>query len=110
MEAAPPTLLVPRTPGALCEFCETLATADCRIEYPQKHLKLSAARGCALCRMLFEELICNLVTIDFFKSSLALTRQHGDIQILDFNETLHNFELFSVSGKLLSNSIQAYTD
>lgn len=64
-------------------------------------LKLAAARGCALCQMLFEQLICNLISVQATKSSLDVTREHGNISVIDINQALHRFELFHVDCMLL---------
>ena len=96
MHESVPTLLIPREPGALCQQCRKVAHPDIhaiQVVYSEQAVKISAARGCALCRTLFEDLICNLFTASSTKHSLELSRREGNITVFDFNNTSHSYEL-----------------
>lgn len=99
MRDSVPILLIPREPGALCQQCRNVADRDIRVVYSEQTIKISAARGCALCRTLFEDLICNLFTASSTKRSLELSRLEGKVTVIDFNNTSHHYELVNTDCK-----------
>jgi hypothetical protein len=87
------TLLIPREPGALCQQCRNVADRDIQVVYSEQTIKISAARGCALCRTVFVNLVCNTFTASSTKRSLELSRLDGRVTVVDFGNTSHHSEL-----------------
>lgn len=94
-----PTLLIPREPGAVCQQCRNAADRDVQVVCSEQTINVSAARGCALCRTLFEDLICDLFTASSTKRSLELLRREGKVSVIDFNNTSHQYELVDTDCK-----------
>lgn len=100
----PSELLVPWTGSTLCAFCCDIlcsgAVASCAV----KMLKISAARGCGLCRFLYEELVVTNLPTSTSDSKLEFRNEDGCIEIVDQEHRRHRYEIYSIDSK--SNSAQ----
>lgn len=97
-----PNFLLPRSAGALCGSCRVVAEFDGEVTYLESHLKISAARGCALCRTLFEDLVYNVYTTPDAKRYLSVTRKSDEILVLDYNTVMHTYEVLRGQRRVFS--------
>jgi hypothetical protein len=96
--AAQPTLLVPWTKNTLCAFCRNIVSSpSASIQISEKLLKISAARGCGLCRFFYEELVARTFRASHQRlEQMEMTRNGGDVTVLDCDEKRHRFEIYAV--------------
>jgi hypothetical protein len=101
-----PTLLVPWASDALCVLCRVIArSATAPINVSEQQLKTSAARGCALCRFFYEELVMNSFRSPERHAYLEVTRRNDDITVIDQNDKRHHFEVYSVERELACSCV-----
>jgi hypothetical protein len=94
-----PTFLVPWTTNVLCALCQVIARSSTSTHVSERLLKVSAARGCALCRYFFEELVANTLWSTHRESELLVTRSGDVITVVDPTRRHHQFEVYSVEGQ-----------
>jgi len=95
MTVIAPIPLVPWNPSSLCATCRLVADHDTTQRYYARPLKIAAVRGCVLCRYFFEELVVysfGRLTMDVH---LEVTRHGSCLSVVDFNNTVHQFEIFT---------------
>jgi hypothetical protein len=93
---------ITRSQATLCAFCRNIVS-DPFVSFQifEKLLKISATRGCELCRFLYEELVART-----FRSShrrlkqMEIAREGGKVTVLDCDEKPHGFEVYAVRREL----------
>ena len=89
------TFLVPWNTTNLCATCRLVAKHDTTQRYYAKSLKIAAARGCTLCRYFYEELVVGFLGRSFEDAHLEVARHGPCLAVIDFSNTLHQFEIFT---------------
>jgi hypothetical protein len=95
MTVITPIPLVPQNPSNLCATCRLVANHDTIQEYYARPLKIATVRGCVLCRYLYEELVVHSFGRLTKDVHLEVTRHGSCLGVVDFNNTVHQFEIFS---------------
>jgi hypothetical protein len=95
MTVITPTPLVPWNPSSLCATCRLVANHDTTRRYDARPLKIAAVQGCVLCRYFYEELVIHSFGRPTKDVHLEVTRHGSYLSVVDFNNTVHHFEIFT---------------
>lgn len=100
----PAQLYVPQHDGLLCYLCRSIRRPE-QFGKTLPHrtyldLKISAARGCALCQFFYKSIGLHQ-TKSNFSSPLLITPSQSTVSVLDYAATSFDFEIFPIGEGIL---------